>query len=160
MKTKLLPILLLLLIVLNGFLIFMLIHKPHQNIKSRQERNFLIEELQFSENQKDKFIDLDDLHRENMMSFENEIRKTKDILFNSFSDETIKIDSLSTVIGTLQTKKELEVFRFFKSVRKICTAEQQEKFDKIINKAIKGGNQRPEQGPPSNGGMPPPPPPR
>ncbi|WP_339662327.1 hypothetical protein [uncultured Polaribacter sp.] len=159
MKTKLLPVLLILLIVLNGVLIFMLINKPHQNLGSQQERNFLIEALQFSDNQKEEFISLDNLHKENMMSFENEVRKTKDLLFNSFSDETANIDSLSTVIGAIQTKKELEVFRFFKSVRKICNKEQQEKFDKIINKAIRGGSQGQEQGPPPReGGMPPPPP--
>ena len=159
MKTKLLPVLLILLIVLNGVLIFMLINKPHQNLGSQQERNFLIEALQFSDNQKEEFISLDNLHKENMMSFENEVRKTKDLLFNSFSDETANIDSLSTVIGAIQTKKELEVFRFFKSVRKICNKEQQEKFDKIINKAIRGGSQGQEQGPPPReGGMPPRPP--
>ena len=160
MKTKLLPILVLLLIVLNGFLIFMLLNKPHQNKRFQQERSFLIEELQFSTDQKDKFFKLDNLHKEKMMRFENEIRNTKDILFHSFADEKIKIDSLSAVIGALQTKKELEVFRFFKSVRKICTTEQQEKFDKIINKAIRGGNQVQgrDQGIPREGGMPPPPP--
>ncbi|MDP5105212.1 MAG: hypothetical protein NWQ31_03470 [Polaribacter sp.] len=158
MKTKLLPILLILLVGLNGFLIFMLINKPHQNFGSQQERNFLIEALQFSDNQKEEFISLDKLHKENMMNFENEVRKTKDLLFNSFSDETANIDSLSTVIGAIQTKKKLEVFRFFKSVRKICNKKQQEKFDKIINKAIRGGNQGQEQGrPPREGGMPPPP---
>ncbi|SDR80747.1 hypothetical protein SAMN05216503_0991 [Polaribacter sp. KT25b] len=159
MKTKLLPILLILLIVLNGVLIFMLINKPHQNLGAQQERNFLIEELQFSDNQKDQFINLDNAHKENMMSFENEIRRNKDILFNSFSNETINFDSLSTVIGSIQAKKEIEVFRFFKSVRKICNKEQQEKFDKIINKAIRGSNQGQSQGPPPReGGMPPPPP--
>ena len=74
-------------------------------------------------------------------------------MFNSFSDETINIDSLSIVIGTLQGKKEMEVFGFFKSVRKVCTSKQQEKFDKIIRKALKGGN----QSPPREGEMPPPP---
>ena len=153
MKSKLSPVLLVLLVVLNGVLIFMLINKPHENRRPKEERNFLIEQLQFTDVQKDRFINLDDTHRENMRSFEDEIRKNKDVLFNSFSDETINIDSLSSVIGTLQGKKEMEVFGFFKSVRKVCTRKQQEKFDKIIKKALKGGN----QGPPREGEMPPPP---
>jgi hypothetical protein len=142
----------------------MLVNKSHQNKGAQQERNFLVEELQFSDNQKDTFLELDDAHKKNMMHFENEIRRTKDILFNSFSDETANIDSLGETIGALQAKKELEVFRFFKSVRKICNKEQQEKFDKIINNALKGGGQGPgpgegqRQGPPRDGGMPPPPP--
>lgn len=164
MKTKLLPVLLILLVVLNGFLIFMLINKPHVNKRSQQERNFLIEQLQFTNQQKEDFMALDLVHKENMMRFENEIRKNKDILFNSFSDETANIDSLSNVIGALQAKKDIEVFNFFKSVRKICNKEQQKEFDKIINNALKGSNQGPgpregqRQGPPRDGGMPPPPP--
>lgn len=153
MNSKLLPVLLILLVLLNGVLIFLLINKPHQNKRLKQERNFLIEQLQFTDVQKDKFINLDDAHRQNMRSFEDKIRKNKDVLFNSFADEAINIDSLSTVIGTLQGKKEMEVFDFFKAVRKVCTSKQREKFDKIIKKALKEGN----QGPPREGEMPPPP---
>ena len=86
MKSKLSPVLLVLLVVLNGVLIFMLINKPHENRRPKEERNFLIEQLQFTDVQKDRFINLDDTHRENMRSFEDEIRKNKDVLFNSFSD--------------------------------------------------------------------------
>jgi hypothetical protein len=99
----------------------MLINKPHENKRPKKERNFLIEQLQFTDVQKDRFINLDDAHGENMRSFEDEIRKNKDVLFNSFSDETINIDSLINVIGTLQGKKEMEVFGFFKYVRNFCT---------------------------------------
>jgi archaellum biogenesis ATPase FlaH len=154
MKSKLLPVLLILLVVLNGVLIFMLIHKPHQNKRPKEERNFLIEQLQFTNTQKDRFITIDDAHRDHMMSFEHQIRKNKDVLFNSFSDKTINIDSLSAIIGALQGKKEMEVFGFFKAVRKICTSKQQEKFDKIIKKAIRGGR----KGPPREGDLPPSPP--
>jgi protein CpxP len=49
--------------------------------------------------------------------------------------------------------KEVEVFRFFKSVRKICTIEQQEKFDEIMNEALKGDR----KGPPREGRVPLPP---
>ncbi|PQB07404.1 hypothetical protein BST83_09700 [Polaribacter filamentus] len=90
----------------------MLINKSHENKRPKEERNFLIEQLQFTDVQKDRFINLDDAHRENMRSFEDEIRKNKDVLFNSFSNETINIDSLSSVIGALQGKKEMEVFGF------------------------------------------------
>ncbi|APZ46828.1 hypothetical protein BW723_11275 [Polaribacter reichenbachii] len=168
MKSKLLPILLVVLILLNGVLIFMLIKKPHLNRKNNAERGFLIEQLQFSEEQQEKFKSLDNIHRKKMLNFDQRIRKQKDILFNSFADETKNIDSLATVAGNLEIKKELEVFHFFKSVRKICTSEQQKKFDVIINNAIKGNNSRPpvngenhlprrEGMPPRGEGMPPPP---
>ena len=139
MKSKLLPALLIILIVLNGVLIYMLIKKPHLNKEHRPQRTFLIEELQFTENQKDTFENLDKIHRETMIDLDHKIRKQKDVLFNSFAVESINVDSLITINGNLQAKKEAEVFRFFKSVRKICTPNQQEEFDKIINKALKGG---------------------
>ena len=152
MKSKLLPVLLVILILLNGVLIFMLIKKPHENKRHQQEKNFLIEELQFTDIQKDKFLSFDTVHRENMMCLEQQIRKQKDVLFNSFSDGVVNIDSLGALIGELEGKKDIEIFSFFKSVRKICTKDQQEKFDKIISKALKGG----KKGPPRGRRMPPP----
>ena len=161
MKSKLLPALLVILILLNGVLIFMLIKKPHENRRHPQERNFLIKELQFTDYQKDKFSSFDAVHRENMMHFDQQLRKHKDVLFNSFSAGTLNIDSLSVLIGTLEGEKEVEVFRFFKSVRKICNKEQKEKFDSIINRAIKGGKNGPPRGGENHssrdGRMPPPP---
>ena len=152
MKSKLLPVLLVILMLLNGILIFMLIKKPQENKRHPQKRNFLIRELQFTDNQKDKFLSFDTLHRENMMRFDQLIRRQKDVMFNSFSESLTNIDSLSLLIGELTRKKEVEVFRFFKSVRKICTKDQQAKFNKIISKALKGG----KKGPPKGRRIPPP----
>jgi hypothetical protein len=152
MKSKLVPVLLVILILMYGVLIFMLIKKPHENKRHPQERNFLINELQFTDNQKDEFLSFDTVHRENMMGFDQQIRKQKDIMFNSFYEGVINIDSLGLLIGDLTSKKEVEVFSFFKSVRKICTKDQQAKFDEIINKALKGR----KNGPPRGRIMPPP----
>lgn len=146
MKSKLLPVLLVILMLMNGVLIFMLLKKSHVNNRSPQERNFLVKELQFTELQNDKFLSFDTVHRENMLRLDQQIRKQKDILFNSFSDGVVNIDSLGLLIGGLAGKKDIEVFRFFQAVRKICTQGQQEKFDKIINKALKAGKKRPPRG--------------
>ena len=146
MKSKLLPILVVILMLMNGVLIFMLLKKSHVNNRSPQERNFLVKELQFTELQNDKFLSFDAVHRENMLRLDQQIRKQKDILFNSFSDGVVNIDSLGLLIGGLAGKKDIEVFRFFQAVRKICTQGQQEKFDKIINKALKAGKKRPPRG--------------
>ena len=160
MKSKLLPVLLVILILLNGVLIFMLIKKPHQNKRPHQEKKFLIHQLQFTDHQKDQFLSFDTAHRENMMHFDQQLRKHKDVLFNSFSEGVINIDSLGLLIGILEGEKEVEVFRFFTSVRKICNTEQKEKFDSIINRAIKGGRNQPPRGgenhSPRGGRMPPP----
>jgi hypothetical protein len=160
MKSKFLPVLLVILILLNGVLVFILIKKTHQKKVNHPERNFLTEQLKFSENQKEKFIMLDELHKQNMESLSYQLKKQKDILFNSFGKDQIDIDSLVNITGGIESQKDFEVFSFFKSVREICTTEQQQKFDVIINKAIKGGQQGPPRNggnhPPIEGGMPPP----
>lgn len=162
MKSKLLPIILFVVIFLNAVLIFMLIKKPHQLKNTPQKRGFLTTELQFSKAQETKFLILDEHHKVKMDGILHRIREEKDVLFNAFNKNDINIDSLGLVVGNLEASKELEIFRFFKEVRTICTPEQQIKFDEIINKAIKGGNQRParrdDNRPPREGGMPPPPP--
>ncbi len=162
MKSKLLPVLLVMLILLNGVLIFMLIKKPHKKGNQNQEREFLSKQLKFTEDQQIKFINLDEIHRERMMEFEEQIRKHKDLLFHSFSNDDVNIDSISKIIGRIDGEREVEVFQFFRSVRKICTVDQQEKFDTIIEKALKGGQNGPQRDgrnhPPGREGMPPPPP--
>lgn len=160
MKSKILPITLLALILLNGVLVFMLITKPHQSKKHPPERNFLTEELQFSEAQKQQFQKLDDAHKQRMREINHQIMRQKDVLFNSFGDETINIDSLVNITGKLEAKRDLEVFTFFNAVKKICTKEQQEKFNEIISKALKGGKPKPSiregsHPPPRDGHRPP-----
>lgn len=146
MKSKLLPILLILLVLLNGFLIFMLIGKPHENRPNQPQRNFLTEQLNFSETQKEEFNTFDETHRELMMSLDKEIRENKDVLFNSFSNKKMNIDSLTIKTGLLEGEKDAELFRFFSKVRNICTEEQTVEFDKIINNALKGGKGKPPRG--------------
>lgn len=160
MKSKLLPIILFLLILLNGVLIFMLVKKPQNRFNQKSKSNFLTQELQFSEDQTMQFNEFERIHRDVMMEIEEQVREQKDVLFNSFQKEGINLDSLTTKIGLLQGDKDLEVYVFFKKVRTLCTLEQSEKFDKIIKKALRGGQRGPggEGGPTNEGDMPPPPP--
>ena len=162
MKSKLLPIFLFLLILLNGVLIFMLVKKPHENQRNQPNNNFLTEHLQFSDAQKEAFNALDTEHKNVMMGMEETIKEEKDILFTSFNNDDFNIDSLTVKIGLLEAKKDVEVFSFFKKVRKLCTEEQVKKFDKILKEAIRGGERRPpnegRMPPPGNEDMPPPPP--
>ncbi|WP_343330043.1 hypothetical protein [Polaribacter staleyi] len=152
MKSKLLPILLILLLLLNGVLIFMVVKKPHENQRNNPTRNFLTKQLGFTETQKAAFRTLDTAHRQVMRGLEDQLKDQKDFLFDGFNKENFTIDSLTTKIGLLQAKKDAEVFSFFKQVREICTADQVQKFDEIIKEAIRGGDRMP----PNDGRMPPP----
>lgn len=151
MKTKLLYVLLITLLITNAVLLFMLVKKPHQ--PKKDGRNFLVQELKFDETQREQFHFLDRQHKENMMSYDQQIRQSKDVLFNSFSNPNFSSDSISKKIGELEGKKEQEIFTFFKQVREICTPEQVGKFDKIIKKAL----HKKDKKPPRKGDMPPPP---
>ncbi|MDB2384935.1 hypothetical protein N9V96_00510 [Polaribacter sp.] len=174
MKIKLLPVAVILLVLLNGVLIFMLIEKPHEKNSTPKNDNFLITQLNFSEEQKEIFSTLDNEHKNKMMRLEDQVRENKDALFSSFNNDNKDIKIFATELGNLATEKEIEIFRFFKQVRNICSQEQQKKFDEIIEMALKrGGGQgppphengeRPEH-PPMGGDRPPrdremPPPPR
>lgn len=122
----------------------MLIKKPHQ--QKKDGGSFLIKELQFDENQTERFRFFDRQHREAMMNLDHKIRASKDVLFNSFSDSNFSSDSISKIIGTLESEKEQEVVAFFKQVRKICTEVQVAKFDKLIKKAIHKKGRKPPRG--------------
>lgn len=143
MKTKLLYFLLALLIITNSVMIFMLIKKPHHQTKGG--RDFIVQELQFDKNQRERFYFLDSQHRETMENFDVEIRQSKDVLFNSFSKANFSSDSISKRIGTLEGEKEQEFFTFFREVRKICKPEQASVFDKIIKSALHQKGNKPSR---------------
>ncbi|CAI8323198.1 MAG: Uncharacterised protein [Polaribacter sp. SA4-10] len=144
MKSKLLPILLIVLIVLNGVLIFMLFKKPHEKgSQNRNQRNFLTEQLQFSVVQKEQFNTLEQPHKENMNAFDAQIKRNKNFLFRSFSEKNFNSDSITSTIGRIVAKKESEVFHFFQKVRNLCNEEQLKSFDDIIMKALHNGKRRP-----------------
>lgn len=162
MKTKFLPLTLLLLVLLNVVLIFMLIKKTHEKQFEPKGKNFLITQLNFSKEQKEKFLELDKEHRQKIIQLDHQIKSRKDILFDSFSEDNTNISGLTNELGNVISKKEIEIFTFFKSVRNLCSPEQVKKFDEIIAKALKKENRRPphQMGPPPprDGDMPPPPP--
>lgn len=160
MKTKFLPITLLLLVLLNAILIFILLKKPKENQPKPKGKEFLMAQLNFSEEQKGAFLVLDENHKRNMIPIENEIKVKKDILFQSLKDSTINTEIILEDLGDLSAKREKEILNFFTSVRKLCTKKQVGKFDEIIEKALKNGPHRPphDRRPPPREGVDIPPP--
>jgi DNA-directed RNA polymerase subunit F len=112
----------------------MLIDKPHQ--KKSAKDNFLTKELQFNEEQQERFQFLDEAHRMYMRKIDAQLRDAKDELFSSFSDTTFLPKTITDKIGNLESKKEEEIYAFFKQVRKLCDEDQAKKFDQIIKKAL------------------------
>ena len=166
-KNLLLYILLGFLVIMNGFFLFKQFGTSNQNGPIRKApRNFIARQLEFDATQLQQFEKLDEAHREKINAILEDIKSSKDALFNKLSDETVNnvaIDSIASRIATMEKTKELETFHFFKSVGEICTESQRVGFKTIIKDALR------RQGPPPGGNGPPasprgehgpPPPPR
>ncbi len=153
MKKKLLYTVLIILLLANVFLLYMIVTKP-QNKDLPQKENFLTKELSFSEDQDNRFLELDKIHRTEMLQIDKELRSLRKQLFSSFGKENFSSDSIANRMGALETAKNKELFDFFKQVREICTEQQTAKFDEIIEKALqKRRSKFPKRG--DRGGPPP-----
>ncbi|MBC3757645.1 hypothetical protein H7U19_04475 [Hyunsoonleella sp. SJ7] len=144
-------ILLLFLIVVNGFFLYNYLGSG-ENVKEQKERrppgSFLMNELGFDESQKEALRDLTQKHRRKMRGISDEIRELKDVFFSGLSDETISInrDSVASLIGDLESKKDLQTYDHFSQIQELCNEDQKAKFSKIIKDALHKGAMR--QGPP------------
>ncbi|MEP3836067.1 MAG: hypothetical protein ABJM36_00370 [Algibacter sp.] len=144
-------ILLVFLIVVNGFFLYSYLGEgPKNNAKEPMPpKMFLAKELGFDVSQKARFDVLDKRHHERMQNIASEIRVLKDDMFNGFSDATFKesnIIAITKLIGEKEAAKDLEVFRYFRKIKAICNTEQKEKFNKILKDALRRGDRA--QGPP------------
>lgn len=163
-KNLLLYVLLAFLVVMNGFFLFKHFSRPDKDgPKRRGPSNFIAKELKFDAAQAQQFEKIEAAHREKMGVIFDDIRTSKELLFDKLSDDMTQaseIDSLATMIARREVKKEVETFKFFKSVRELCTPQQKEHFKAIIKDALRQGGKKPNgpRGRPGDGDRPPPPP--
>ena len=169
MKKQLpLYILLIFLIAVNGFFLVKYFGDSKESDDFKEPRgpgNFISNRLSFSDDQKYTFNALEKSHRERMMLISNEIRASKEALFDQISNpnaDAMLVDSITSVIGEFEKKKDLEVFQHFKAIYDICDDSQKERFNDLLKDAL-------HKGPPPRGKRPPrgmgndrpgPPPPR
>lgn len=156
-KNLLLYVLLIFLIIVNGFFLYNYIGKSEvvNGKNNKNPLNFIVEELQFDDIQKKKAEALNEKHHRRMMRINDDMKVFKDGLMSKIFDESIEkqeIDSLNRLI----TKKELElnkeVFYHFRAIQDICTKEQKKKFKKIIKDVLKGGDKNNRRPPPNGNG--------
>lgn len=122
-------------LVINAVLLYLIIDKK-MNKPSKQGRSYLIEELHFSDEQKEQFFLLDEQHRKKMMKIDDESLELRELLFSSYDQKAKSRDSLMIRFGNLEAARQDELFSFFGKVRELCNEEQVKKFDKIIQKAL------------------------
>ncbi|NMH86698.1 Spy/CpxP family protein refolding chaperone [Flavivirga algicola] len=167
-KNALLYVLLLFLIVVNGFFLFNYLGGSNKTENNNQPKGkgpvgFIVKELNFDEDQMFQLEDLNREHHHIMRGIGGEIKQLKEALFNQIFDKSSSensIDSITSMIGEKIKERDIETFYHLKAIEALCNEQQKEKFKKIINEALhKEG--RKEQRPPLRKGGPgfgPPPP--
>jgi len=141
-KNVILYVLLVFLIVVNGFFLFNYIGNNNaRNINEPQRnRNFIVKELGFNKTQLDQFREKSKGHHISMMRLSDEIKDLKDELFGKLSDDFVDesvIDSISSLICEKEKIKEKEVFYHFKMIQELSNDTQKEKFKTIIMDALR-----------------------
>lgn len=137
-KNTLLYILLVFLVVMNGFFMFKIFgDKPP---KGGNPGKFIAKELHFDEAQMKSFSKMNDTHHETMMKISREIKELKDQLFAEISETTTnetKVNDITRRIGEKEQEKDLKTFYHFKEVQKICTDEQRTRFNILVQEGLK-----------------------
>ena len=172
-KVKWLMSLVAVLVVLNvALLAFLWTSKKNDvNYTNRpgDGRAYLIKSLKLNDKQQQQFDSLRKNHFEQMTSYNEEMRRLKDELFDNLHQPAIgNIDSITNRIGEIQSKIDLQTFRHFSAVRAMLNEDQKSKFDitikDVLHRMAPKGDRPPgpgerEGGPPPNGapgdGLPP-----
>lgn len=123
-------------------------HLKNQSVNSPKE--FLAKKLEFSEAQKKSYFKLAEEHNEAAKLIRDQIKFDKENLFKLLKSDTVndsvRNDAAAQVSSSIQSL-DILTFEHFKKVRAICTKEQKQKFDEIIQKMVNSVNQ-PQKAPP------------
>jgi Spy/CpxP family protein refolding chaperone len=112
---------------------------------------FLTKELKLDEQQQEAYKKLRDEHQQARRGIQDSIRSAKDEFFAllkkpDVSDSVIHVYSGRAVAADQQLDE--FTFRHFQKLRAICNAEQQKKFDDIIQEALRRMAPAKRRGPP------------
>ncbi len=174
-KNKFLTGLVILLLVANAATItmFWLNRKPKQPpMMKGTPKEFLVKELELDTKQQQQLETLVNDHRRTAEQLREKTKEAKEQLFDLLkqpgtTDSTKQ--AAAKAVSVITEELDLLTLNHFQKVRELCNADQQKKFDKIINDVVRmmaqprppmGPGQHP-QGPPPGGpdGERPPPPP-
>ena len=100
-------------------------------------KEFLQKDVGFTPQQIAQYDTLSKQHRENIKASFDEMRNNKQEQFkelgrNGFSDSAVTV--AANKASAMQKEMEVKMISHFKEIRKLCTAEQQPKFDSLFYK--------------------------
>jgi protein CpxP len=130
-KYKFLTIIVIVLLIINGILFFILV-KNHK--RKGGPKNIIIEKLHFDKKQIKKYEVFIQQHRNAINENENSMNKLRSKLYEELknADNSIKIDSLITIIGKQQMDAEYINYKHFLEIKKLCKPNQKKDFDELI----------------------------
>ena len=140
-KNRALVIIIVLLLLTNiGLLTYFLWLKPaDKTTPLDRNRDRLAEALKndvgFNDSQVAEYKKIKDAQWDQMKSRFDDLRKVKDNFFHLLSNENTNdsiLNSAADSIAYRQKALDLEAFAHFKEVRKLCTPEQQPKYDSLV----------------------------
>lgn len=140
----LLFIITLLLITNIGMLFFYVKKSPNQDRDKRDHDKNATSELfktkiGFTESQLKQYDQLRQEHREKIKPLFDSIRIAKEDFYKQLNQPSVNDSLLNyqlSLIGERQQLIDRQVFNHFRTVREVCTPEQQVKFDSLINGVI------------------------
>lgn len=156
-----LSVLVILNLVLIGFIVNSTFDKRDRNRKGSDDRRaeYIAKKLGFSDSQKETYDSLNTLYRAETDALQrsvNDMRREVFSLSRSGNSSAIA-DSLTKEIGDLVSKMELRTYNHIINVRALCTPEQLETLDSLIQEMIKkrrpnkeNSRERSRQAPPKN----------
>jgi len=121
---------------------------------------FLVKELQLTDSQQKQYATLRDEHHAAMEATNKHNMELRHQLFDGLhtaSTDTMMVHRLTDSIAANQQKLEMITFNHFRQVRAMCSAEQQKKFDEVIDEALRMMNPKPPRPQDGEHGHPPPP---
>lgn len=135
-KSKFLNLIIVGLVIFNGILLFYCINK---SIPPGGPKNYIIDKLHFDKEQIEKYDGYIQLHRKAVRDNEATMKDLRNELYKQlkYEQDTIKIDSLISVIAKQQTKAEWINYNHFVEIKKLCKPSQLEDFEELTDEISK-----------------------
>lgn len=136
-KNSVLYILLVVLIIMNGFFLYNYLGRPeHKGPKENDE--FIVKALGLNGTQLKQFKSVEKNHHDSMKNIGDNVKVYKDELFRKILASEVnqgEIDSLIRLISEKEILKEKAIFNRLRGIYNLCNAEQKQRFSNIIKKA-------------------------
>ncbi len=152
-KNKILILLVAVLLLTNIALLYFFLNKPQHSKGGRPDREaataaFLEKEIGFSPQQLKQYDSLGKIQKEKMRTVFDTMRSSKEQMLKelaaaNFADTAMAQAADHSAIK--QREMELAMLQHFKSIRNLCTPQQQPKFDSLYYKMMwrRGGMKKP-----------------